>query len=147
MKKGLLIDCDRIVSEWAFKEYNRFPIAVDRAIGIVEDGKIIGAALFTSYNAHNANFSYYGKDTLTAGIARGLAKIALYELNLSRLTVIVPKRPSYLLKKLHKYGFKYEGVQKRFYGPTDRDKHTGCRFVVFREQIEKFARVQLDKAA
>ena len=147
MAKGLLIDCDQHVAEWAFRTYNRFPMPVDRALGIVEDGQLVGAALFTSYNSMNAELSYYGKNTVTVGIIRALAKVALYELRLARCTVIVPKRPSFLLKKLTKFGFRYEGVQRRHYGPTDSPRHTGCRFVVFREDMLKLAAVRIEKVA
>jgi hypothetical protein len=139
MAKGLLIGADALVAAWAFKTYNRVPIHVDRAFGVVEDNRIIGAALFTSCNTVNAEFSYYGTDTLTVGIIRSLARVALYDLRLSRVTVIVPKRPSFLLKKMNKFGFRFEGVQKRYYGPEDTPKNTGCRFVAFSEDIESIA--------
>lgn len=147
MTKGLLLDCDKQVAAWAFAEHNKVVTHVDRAIGIVEDGRLLGAALFTSYNSVNAELSYYGKNTVTVGIIRALAKIALYELRLARCTVIVPKRPSFLLKKLVKFGFRYEGVQRRHYGHTDAARHTGCRFVVFKEDMERLAAVRLEKVA
>lgn len=147
MKKGLLLDCDALVSAWAFETHNKVPMLVDRAIGVVENNKIVGAALFTSFNTVNAEFSYYGKGTLTLGIVRSLTKIALYELRLARCTVIVPKRPSFLLKKLNKFGFRYEGVQRRYYGATDSPRHTGCRFVVFREDMEKLVACQNKRVA
>src|SRR5882724_12840849 len=100
--KGLLLDCDAQVAAWAFQTYHRTPMHVDRALGIIDNGLLVGAVLFTNYNTLNAELSYYGKGTATVGIFRAIARIALYELHLSRLTVIVPKRPSYLLKKLSK---------------------------------------------
>lgn len=147
MSKGLLLDCDAQVIAWAFQTYNKMPMHIDRAIGVVEDGLLVGAALFSSYNSVNAELSYYGKNTVTVGIIRALSKIALYELRLARCTVIVPKRPSFLLKKLTKFGFRYEGVQRRHYGPTDSSRHTGCRFVVFREDMLKLAAERFEKAA
>lgn len=145
--KGLLLDCDAQVALWAFQTYHRASMHVDRALGIVENGVLVGAVLFTNYNSLNAELSYYGKSTVTVGIIRALARIALYELHLSRLTVIVPKRPSYLLKKLSKFGFKYEGVQRRQYGYTDSPRNTGCRFVIFREDLEKLAAEHFKKVA
>ena len=147
MTKGLLLDCDDQVAAWAYQTYNRFPVKTDRALGIIDDGKLIGAVLFSSYNSVNAELSYYGKHTITAGIIRVVAKIALYELKLARCTVIVPKRPSFLLKKLTKFGFRYEGVQRRHYGPSNSARHTGCRFVLFKEDIEKLASEPFKKAA
>lgn len=139
MAKGLLIGADALVSSWAFNFHNKIPIHVDRAFGVVENNQIVGAALFSSFNTVNAEFSYYGRGTLTLGIIRALAKCALYDLRLSRITVIVPKRPSFLLKKMHKFGFRFEGVQKRYYGSEDTPKNTGCRFVAFSEDLESIA--------
>lgn len=147
MSRGLLVGADSIVTAWAFKTHNRIPLLVDRAYGIIEDNKIIGAALFSCYNTVNAELSYYGKDSVTRGIIRELAKIALYELRLARCTVIVPKRPTFLLKKMEKYHFRFEGVQRRYYGPTDNARHTGCRFVAFREDMLRLAGERSEKVA
>lgn len=147
MSKGLLLDADSFVAAWAFETANRVAVKVDRAVGIVENNQIVGAALFTSYNSFNAELSYYGKGTFTVGIVRSLARIALYELRLARCTVIVPKRPAYLLKKLPKFGFRYEGVQHRFYGPTDHPRFTGCRFVAYREDMEKLLNDSVERVA
>lgn len=147
MTKGLLVDADALVAAWAFEFHNKVPIHVDRALGIVENNQIVGAALFSSYNGVNADLSYYGKNTLTLGIIRALVRIGLYELHLARCTAIVPKRPSYLLKKLTKLGFRYEGVQRRYYGPSDSSRHVGCRFVLFREDMEKLLSERHEKVA
>jgi hypothetical protein len=145
MTKGVLLNADAQVAAWAFKTYNRVPVLVDKAIGIIENGNLVGAVLFSSYNSMNAELSYYGKSTLSVGIVRVIARFALYELRLARCTVIVPKRPSFLLKKLSKFKFRYEGVQRRQYGPTDSPRHTGCRFVVFKEDMEELAGFKLGK--
>ena len=140
MSSGLLLDCDQAVAEWAFFHHKLFPMKVDRAFGIISSNKeIVGAALFSSYNSINAELSYYGKKSVTRGIVRALAKIALYELRLERCTVIVPKRPSFLLKKLPKFGFRFEGVQHKYYGRSNASRHTACRFVLFREDLERLA--------
>jgi|ERR1700722_5913247 len=148
MAKGLLLNADEAVAAWAFAAYKRVPMHVDRAFGVIdEEKKLVGAILFTSYNSINAELSYYGKNTVSLGIIRAIAKIALYELRLARCTVIVAKRPSFLLKKLPKFGFRYEGIQRRHYGHTDSPRHTGCRFVVFREDMERLAAIKTTKVA
>jgi RimJ/RimL family protein N-acetyltransferase len=145
--RGLLLNADTQVAAWAFHTYNRIPMLVDRAIGVIDDDGLVGAALFHSCNSVNAEFSYYGKNTFTVGIVRALARIALYELHLARVTVIVPKRPAYLIKKLQKFGFRFEGVQRRYYGPTDAPRHTGCRFVAFKEDLDRLAKLTSEKVA
>jgi hypothetical protein len=146
--KGLLIGAEKEVTAWAFKAHNKMPIHVDRAFGVLEGGKLVGAALFSNFNHWNAEFSFYGRSSLSRGIIRELAKIALYELHLSRCTVIVPKRPTFLLKRMAKYHFRFEGIQRRYYGATDSSSHTGCRFVVFKDGMLKLAgEKKLEKAA
>lgn len=147
MSRGLLLGSDEFVTAWAFQTHNRMPIHVDRAFGIIENDQIIGAALFSSYNYYNAELSFYGRNSLTRGIVRDLAKIALYELRLVRCTVIVPKRPTFLLKKMEKYHLRFEGIQRRYYGPTDSARHTGCRFVMFKEDILRLAGEKVEKVA
>lgn len=149
MPKGILLDADEMVAAWAYREYRRAPLLTDRAVGIIEDGQLVGAVLFTSFNTMNVDLSYYGKSTISLGIVRALAKIILYELQATRCTVIVPKRPAYLLRKLGAglFGFRYEGVQRRYYGPTDSGRHTGCRFVLFREDLERLISEPVKKVA
>ncbi len=145
--RGLLLGSDDFVAAWAFRVHNRVPIHVDRAFGIIENNQIVGAALFSCYNTVNAELSYYGRNSITRGIIRDLAKIALYELRLARCTVIVPKRPTFLLKKMEKYHFRFEGIQRRYYGPTDNARDTGCRFVAFREDMLRLAGEKIEKVA
>jgi hypothetical protein len=147
MAVGILIGADQHVANWAFTEYQRVPHSVDRAFGVIDNGIIVGAAIFRGYNQVDAELSYFGKWSLTRGIIRCLAEIALYELRLARCTVIVPKRPGFLLKKLPKLGFRFEGVQRRFYGPTDAARDTGCRFVLFKEDLERLAGTNNTRAA
>jgi hypothetical protein len=145
--RGLLLGSDDFVTAWAFQTHNKMLIHVDRAFGIVENNQIIGAALFSCYNYYNAELSFYGKNSITRGIVKDLAKIALYELRLARCTVIVPKRPTFLIKKMEKYHFRFEGIQRRYYGPTDSARDTGCRFVVFREDMLRLAGEKIEKVA
>jgi hypothetical protein len=72
MSLGLLLGEDILVTSWANKSFNLFPVQYFRAVGIIDTdkGKIVGAAIFQNYTGTNVNLSYYGKNTLSAGIVR-----------------------------------------------------------------------------
>ncbi len=146
--RGLLFDCDIQVAQWAFHAYKLQPIMIDRAIGILDDEKnIVGAVLFHYYNGVNVHLSYYGKGTLTPGIVRAIARFGLHELRLARCTLVVPKRPRHILKKLLRMGCFVEGVQRRYFGAVDSPGNAGVRLVLFREKIEQLAAFKHHKVA
>jgi hypothetical protein len=137
---GLLVGHDKEVAAWAFSTYQMKPMPVDAAIGIVdESGTLRGAALYQSYNGFNVEFSYYGRRTLTLGIIRSLARIAIVQFNPSRVSVSVNRRSRFLTHHLPKLGFKLEGAARCFYGYDDKARNTAIRFVLFRRQLNKMA--------
>jgi RimJ/RimL family protein N-acetyltransferase len=137
--KGLLVDADDIVANWAFATYKMPPMLVDRALGILDNGKICGAILFQNWNRINVDMSYYGENTLSPGIVRTLCRFGLSVLNVSRCTVITSKRNRRLMRSLQRIGFRLEGTQRCFYGANDCNRNTAVRFVMFRDRIEQLA--------
>jgi RimJ/RimL family protein N-acetyltransferase len=119
-----------------------FPVQYFRAVGIIDTdkGKIVGAAIFQNYTGTNVNLSYYGKNTLSAGIVRSLAKMAV-EMGVARGTLITSKRNRRLIRSLLKLGFKVEGTQRCFYGYEDTARNTGVRLVMFRDDLKKLGGV------
>ena len=139
MPLGLLIGEDTLVAVWAASTFKRRQMPVDRAFGIVDNGLLKGAILLHNFNGINIEMSYYGPNTLTAGITRAVARVLITEFNVARLTVVTSKRNKRLMHGLTKLGFALEGHQKRFYGHNDCNRNTGVRFVAFREAICKVA--------
>lgn len=143
MAYGLLIGDDVAVASWAFTSYGRYPAPVNRALGIVGPDKVLkGAILFQNFNGTNIEMSYYGEWTVSLGIVRVMARVVVTEFNAARLTVVTTKKNRRLMRSLQKFGFKLEGVQRRYYGHRDCSRNTGVRFVLFREEIDKLARIQ-----
>ncbi len=142
MSTGLLFDCDDRVAEFLFSRYFYQPMKFDKAIGIITNGDLIGGILFQGYNGHNVELSYYGKNTLTPGIVRCIARYVINTFNVSRVTVNTSKRNKQLIKSLVKLGFAVEGRQNRFYGQRDCNRNVAIRFVMFREQVETLARFE-----
>jgi len=143
---GLLLHNDDLVAEYLFKIHVRPRMHYDAAIGVVDDGVLVGGILLQSWNGFNVEVSYYGRGTLTYGIIRCLARIILSTLNPSRVTCTVNRKDKRLMNGLRKLGFVLEGTQRRFYGDLDVRRNTGVRFVMFRERIEQLALLEQRKA-
>lgn len=141
MSRGLLLGQDAAVAAWAFATHNRRPMAVDSAIGVVEDNRLVGAVLFQNYNGNNVDVSYYGRGrALTAGLVRSFARAAL-AYDPSRATIMTSRRNKHLVRALVRMGWSVEGGQRRFYGARDSDKHAALRLVLFRPGIDALARL------
>lgn len=141
MPYGLVLDDDKRVAAWVFSNYKIFPMHTDRAIGIVKEGSLVGGILLQNYNGLNIELSYYGPWTLSAGIVKVLARIGINEFNVSRATIITSKKNKRLMRSLQRFGWRLEGTQRCFYGRNDCSRNTGIRFVMFREYLNKIARL------
>lgn len=140
MSTGLLFDCDALVAQYLFKLYNWKPFKYDHAIGLLVNNSLQGAIIFHCFNGSNVELSYYGKATLTVGVARALAQFSIAAFNPSRVTIITSKRNKRYIRSFQKLGFKLEGTQHCFYGHRDCNRNTGVRLVMFRERINAIAR-------
>jgi len=140
---GLLFSTDEAVAAWLFQGYGQKPMKYDRALGLLgKSGEMMGAVLFHHYNGSNVEMSYYGKNTATLGLFRCLMRFVLLEFDASRLTVMTSKRNRRYIKGFQKLGFKFEGVQRCYYGKRDCVRNTGVRLVMFRDGIEKIAKLE-----
>lgn len=140
MGLGLLVDADQVVADWIFESQVSGVFKYDKALGIVDPaGKLVGAIMFTNWNGPNVELSYYGKNLLTLGIVRVLARYVNHVFDPARLTVITSKKNRDFIKSLRRFGFRLEGAQRCFYGKKDCVRNTGIRFVLFREQIDHIA--------
>ena len=106
---------------------------INAAIGIVRNNHLIGAAIFQNFSGHNVELSYYGPQTFSAGIAKALARYAVERFSVDRLTMRTNRKTASILKMFHRFGFKYEGMQHRYYGPFG----DAAVFVLFRERLEQ----------
>ena len=142
MATGLLLDCDETVAKWQANLCQLPVCKYDRALGLLDNkGVIIGAVIFQNWNGCNVEMGYHGKQTLTAGITRCLARYILLNFDPSRLTVITSKRNRQLMRGLQRLGFRLEGTQRCYYGKRDCNRNTGVRFVMFRDVLEKIAKI------
>lgn len=140
---GLLFGHDIAVATWTWNEFKHRPMPIDGAIGIIRHRQLIGAAIFQNYSGYNVELSYYGPQTFSAGIARALAQYALIRFNVDRLTMRTNRKNVSILKMFQRFGFKFEGVQQRYYGPFG----DAAVFVLFREQLERIGGLATGKDA
>src|SRR5277367_3019143 len=129
----LLFGHDMAVAQWTWNEFRYRPMPVNAAIGIVRNSQLIGSAIFQNFSGHNVELSYYGPQTFSAGIARALARYAVERFNVDRLTMRTNRKNLSILKMFSRFGFKFEGLQVRYYGPFG----DAAVFVLFREDLER----------
>jgi RimJ/RimL family protein N-acetyltransferase len=117
--KNLLLGHDDQVANWAFTRFGYERSRYDMAVGIVDDGSLVAAALFHSYNGPDVEISYYGPKTMTLGVVKQLAKLAVEGLGVSRITARTAKNNKAMKKGIKKIGFEFEGVRHNAYGKYD----------------------------
>jgi len=118
MANGLIFGADDIVCAWTWREYNLMPIYVNLAVGILNDDQdLVGSIMFASYTGKTVNLSYYGENTLSIGICRSIARIALEHFNIDDIVVNFPAQNARHAKRLEKLGFVFRAALVGFYGP------------------------------
>ncbi len=133
----MLFGYDQSIAQWTWNEFGITPAPINAAIGLVRYNKLIGAAIFQNFTGYNIELSYYGPNTFSASIARTLAKFTIERFNIDRLTMRTNRSNINILRMFHKFGFKFEGIQKRYYGPFG----DAAIFVLFREDLERIGRI------
>jgi RimJ/RimL family protein N-acetyltransferase len=89
------------------------------AIGVLEEGYLVAACMFHAHNGPDVELSYYGPKTLTLDIVKGLARIAVEYLGVSRITARTSRGNKIMTRGIKKVGFEYEGIRKCGYGDQD----------------------------
>jgi hypothetical protein len=141
MRCGLLFGADQVVADWAFAQFGYKPSKFDKAVGVIrcDTQALVGDGLFQCYNGNDVQFSYYGRATLSAGIVRAMARIAVVDFDVSRATIVTSRRNKSLVRFLGRTGFRLEGAMRCFYGRVDAPRNTGLRFVIFRPELARLA--------
>lgn len=116
---------DRAICAWAESKFVGLNFAsMHSAFGVADrtDGTLIGAALFSDYYpGGNVELTYYGPGTLTRSVLNAISFYAFVTLNASRVTCKTKRENKDVARLLSKAGFKFECVQKRYFGPTESD--------------------------
>lgn len=134
----LLFDRDADVAAALYKQFKLIPTPYALAVGIIDDeGRLIGGALFQEFNGFNVELAYYGRGSLTRDVVRGLARVCLQKFNPLRVTLRTAKRNKRIVRRVSKFGFKFEGFCPFFYGPRKSDG--AAVFGLYRDKLAKLA--------
>ena len=117
--KHLVCGNDGLIAQWAFDMFGVVCTKVDLAVAIIEDKQIVAAAFFQAHNGPDVELSYYGPGTMTLGVVKGLAKIAVDHFGVSRVTARTAKSNKEAARGFRKIGFVFEGVRHCGYGNED----------------------------
>ncbi len=129
------------VASWTAQTFNIPNYPVNMALGIYDpDGLIIGSVLFQDFNGSNVEISIFGDNVLTRDIIKKLALICLNHFRVNRLSARTLKKRKRLIRGLMKLGFKFEGVSRKYYGPTDAE--SAVRLVAFRDGLKRMAGIK-----
>jgi RimJ/RimL family protein N-acetyltransferase len=113
---------DRTVAEWAQTQFDGLNFStMHSAFGIMDRaGTLIGAALFSDYYpGGNVELTFVGPRTLNRAIINEIGYHAFVTLGASRVTCKTRKANVDVIRLLKKAGFRWEGNQKKYFGPDD----------------------------
>lgn len=118
--RSFVIGHDVEVATWAFQTFGFHPTSFCMAVGIADSERgLVAACLFHAHNGPDVELSYYGPGTVTLPIVRGIAKIAVEYLGVSRITARTHRSNKTVTRGIKGLGFEYEGVRKCGYGDQD----------------------------
>ncbi len=124
---------DEIFAEWA-RQYGYFIPEPDMSVGVIDDDNIIGAAVFHAWSGPDIEVSYYGNKSLSLGVVRGLARIAVEAFGVSRVTARTARNNKTVTRGIRKLGFEYEGIRHCGYGDKD-----AVMYGLYGEKLAKLA--------
>lgn len=100
------------------------------AIGYAaDDGRPLCGFVFNGFNRSNVDITVAAeKGGLTRGVLRDVSKYVFDQLKCRRVTATIKRSNKRALKAAERFGFKYEGVLKRYFPDAD-----GIQFRMLRE--------------
>lgn len=136
MSRSLVYGHDKEIAGWIATNRGITVYGLCRAIGVIDSqGIVVGGAVLHNWSKHDMELSYCGPGTVSAGMVRALAMIAFVEAEVTRVTLRVARRNKRLRVSLVRFGFKYEGIQERLFGP-----HRGDDAILFAMLADKAKR-------
>jgi len=123
----LLFGHDREVAAWAENKLEGRLIFPHAAVGMLDRrGVLRGAFLLSFHNPHTAELTLYSEEVMTNDMVRGFFRWTFVGLGIHRLQIRTHRKHKAIKRAAPRFGFKFEGVQKHFYGP---DQDALCYFM------------------
>lgn len=133
----LIFGQDALVADWVGVNLGLTIVPPYTAIGGTLDGTSLAiGAVFNQWNGSNLEITLYGPGGLTRGSIRAIYHYVFVQLGAERLSATTRRSNKLMCKKLHKLNFQFEGVSKRFFGPTPQDD--AFRFVLFPTSAQRW---------
>lgn len=134
---NLVFGQDELVAQYVGDNIGVAMVPPYVAIGGTRDGRTLCiGAVFNNYNKSNVDISLYGPRGLTRGAISGIYHYVFKQLGVNRLTANTRRSNKPMRRMLPKFGFRFEGTCKRYFGPSKADD--AFRFVLFPEDADKW---------
>ena len=116
----LLFGHDREVAAWAENKLEGRLVFPHAAVGMLDRrGVLRGAFLLSFHNPHTAELTLYSEQVMTNGMWRGFFRYTFEGLGIHRLQIRTHRKHRAIKRAAPKYGFRFEGVSRDFYGPGE----------------------------
>lgn len=107
------------------------------AFGFADDRGFRGASIFNDYyRGGNVEWTYVGPQSFTRSSLRFMCRFAFDELEAARVTAKTRRGNVIARRMLPRGGFLFEGVQKRYFGPSKADD--ALVYVLWPEQAQRW---------
>jgi hypothetical protein len=114
----LLFGHDQDVAAWAENKLEGRLVFPHAAVGMLDKrGVLRGAWILAFHNPHTAELDLYSEGVVTNGMIRGCFQFTFLSLGINRLQIRTHRWNKDIKKAAPKWGFKFEGVSREFYGP------------------------------
>lgn len=133
----LVFGRDQLVCEWVAAKLGIVIVPPYTAIGATKDGKeLCAGAVFNQWNGSNIEITLYAPHCMTRGGIRAIFDYVFKQLRAGRVSANAARSNKRGRRNLERFGFEFEGVSKRFYGPTKADD--AFRYGLLPEQASKW---------
>ena len=118
----LLAGHDEAVAEWVATNLGVTIAPPYVSLGVLgADGVLIGGAVFSGYSGANIDVTIYGPRAMTRAAMRAGFGYVFGQLRCERLTARCKRSNASMRRLIDRLGFKYEGAQRRYWGPDRND--------------------------
>jgi RimJ/RimL family protein N-acetyltransferase len=115
----ILVGHDRDVAVWVAAQLEADLGRIYAAIGLLDQsGALVAGGVLHNWSKYDMELTYCGR--LTAEMVRTL-DAAVRKAEVARVTVRIARRNRRIARGLAKFGFAWEGIQRRLCGPTRAD--------------------------
>lgn len=118
----LLTGHDAAVTNWVAARLGISIAPPYTALGVLDvAGTLIGGAVFSGYSGANIDVTIYGQGAASKPVLAAGFRYVFGQLRCERLTARCKRSNAAMRKHMDFLGFKHEGTQRRYWGPTRND--------------------------